>query len=187
MRPSPAHADGAAAKTPGQESTCRRRCREDVETGDDAEMEADDAVMPGCRKTPLRQRPEEPRRAGESVHQSDVRACAHVRAHAISIGSATALIRLEELVQFLSNLFNRERDRRGARGIPSCHCVAVDVVVPAMVVQRRCSRWPRRTGAGDGASRRYRAQSRSARVAVLVGWRRPVILVPRAAGPHLSI
>jgi hypothetical protein len=30
----------------------------------------------------------------------------------------------------------------------------------------------RRTMAGDGASRRYCAQSRSARVAVSVGWRR---------------
>jgi hypothetical protein len=42
------------------------------------------------------------------------------------------------------------------------------------------------TMAGGGASRRCRAQSRSARVVVLVGWR-PVILVFRVAGPHLSI
>jgi hypothetical protein len=38
----------------------------------------------------------------------------------------------------------------------------------------------------SGASRRYRAQTRSARFVLSVGWRRPVNLASRAAGPHLS-
>jgi hypothetical protein len=42
-------------------------------------------------------------------------------------------------------------------------------------------------GAGGEASRRYREQSRSARVDLLVGWRRPVNPIIRAVGPHLSL
>jgi hypothetical protein len=40
---------------------------------------------------------------------------------------------------------------------------------------------------GDGASRRYCAQSRSARVCDVGGVAAAVILVPCAAGPHLFI
>jgi hypothetical protein len=62
---------------------------------------------------------------------------------------------------------------RGGRGPGRVHGLGVEVET-----------W---TMAGSGASRRCRAQSRSARVVVLVGWRRPVILVIHAAGPYLSI
>jgi hypothetical protein len=37
----------------------------------------------------------------------------------------------------------QEREKEGYGVIPSCPCVAGDAVMPAMVVQRRCSRWPR--------------------------------------------
>jgi hypothetical protein len=40
--------------------------------------------------------------------------------------------------------------------------------------------------AGGGATHRCRARLRSARFDLSVGWRRPVNLVSRAAGPHLS-
>jgi hypothetical protein len=41
--------------------------------------------------------------------------------------------------------------------------------------------------AGGSAFRRCRALLRSDRFLLLVGWRRPVNLVSRAVGPHLSL